>query len=101
MLPLQQLIFVSNDAVVGAGHDFNPHLFVASTDGYWYGSFYFTIFPDDSLRGYSEPLDKKSSETATTSASGGFSAARSMWESKVDRGQSADATSSDKGTLWT
>ncbi|KAF1317721.1 Actin-related protein 2/3 complex subunit 1, partial [Globisporangium splendens] len=27
--------------------------------------------------------------------------ARSMWESKVSRGQSSDATQSDKGALWT
>ena len=62
-------------------------------------------------------MDKKSSDLVRKSEKGGFSAgmwlksvsrrvsdvciARSMWESKVVRGQSSEATEHDKGMLWT
>ncbi|KAF0683617.1 Aste57867_24323 [Aphanomyces stellatus] len=89
-LPLTRLLFLSNDAVVGVGHDFNVLLFTTDRNGFW---------------SFSEFLDKKKTGGAATAsaATGGneFNNVRKLWDSKVSRGQSADATSGDKGALWT
>ncbi|KAJ0406844.1 hypothetical protein P43SY_008866 [Pythium insidiosum] len=85
-LPVNRLMFLSNDAIVGAGYDFNVLLFSTDANGLW---------------SFNEMLDKKPVESAVKRNSGSFNAARSMWESKVSRGQSADATQGDKGALWT
>ncbi|RHY24557.1 hypothetical protein DYB32_008800 [Aphanomyces invadans] len=106
-LPLTRLLFLSNDAVVGCGHDFNLLLFTTSAQGFW---------------SFSELLDKKSSAGTAAKADNsefnngtkkdsssvgnklnvsGDVAVRKLWDSKVNRGQSAEATSGDKGALWT
>ncbi|OQR94352.1 actin-related protein 2/3 complex subunit [Achlya hypogyna] len=85
-LPLTRLLFLSNDAVVGCGYDFNLLLFTMDRNGYWT---------------FSEMLDKKSATPAKAAVGGGFNSIREQWDSKVNRGQSASATSGDKGTLWT
>ncbi|CCI42447.1 unnamed protein product [Albugo candida] len=85
-LPLNTLLFLSNDVLVGGGSDFNVLLFSSDTNGFW---------------SLTDLLDKKSSDSAPKSEKGGFNAARSMWESKVVRGQSSEATQQDKGMLWT
>ncbi|RQM24928.1 hypothetical protein B5M09_002462 [Aphanomyces astaci] len=50
-LPLTRLLFLSNDAVVGCGHDFNLLLFTTSPQGFW---------------SFSEFLDKKSAATTAS-----------------------------------
>nr|CCA17109.1 actinrelated protein 2/3 complex subunit putative [Albugo laibachii Nc14] len=85
-LPLNTLLFLSNDVMVGGGADFNVLLFTSDANGFW---------------SLTDLLDKKSSDLVRKSEKGGFSAARSMWESKVVRGQSSEATEHDKGMLWT
>jgi actin related protein 2/3 complex, subunit 1A/1B len=86
-LPLNKILFLSNDSLVGAGYEFNVLLFATdAANSFW------------SLQ---ELLDKKPAESAIKRDSGSFNAARHMWESKVSRGQSSDATNSDKGALWT
>ncbi|RHZ01077.1 hypothetical protein DYB37_001124 [Aphanomyces astaci] len=52
-LPLTRLLFLSNDAVVGCGHDFNLLLFTTSPQGFW---------------SFSELLDKKSAATTASKA---------------------------------
>ncbi|ETV78178.1 hypothetical protein, variant 1 [Aphanomyces astaci] len=86
-LPLTRLLFLSNDAVVGCGHDFNLLLFTTSPQGFW---------------SFSEFLDKKSAATTASKVDKSeFNNVRKLWDSKVSRGQSAEATSGDKGALWT
>jgi hypothetical protein len=34
-LPMNRILFLSNDSLVGAGHDFNPLLFSADGSGFW------------------------------------------------------------------
>ncbi|TMW60884.1 hypothetical protein Poli38472_000926 [Pythium oligandrum] len=85
-LPLNRIMFLSDDALVGAGFDFNVLLFSTDAKGLW---------------SFNELLDKKPVESAVKRSSGTFDAARSMWQSKVTRGQSSDATLNDKGALWT
>ncbi|GAB9465679.1 hypothetical protein Gpo141_00003078 [Globisporangium polare] len=84
--PLTRIMFLSNDAIVGVGYDFNPLLFSADASGFW---------------SFLEFVDKKPAQGAVARSTGSFNTARSMWESKVSRGQSSDATQSDKGALWT
>ncbi|CAI5725461.1 unnamed protein product [Peronospora effusa] len=83
--PLMRIMFLSNSAIVGVGHDFNPMLFSQAANNFW---------------SFSEFVDKKPTEAAVKINSGGFSAARSLFESKVMRGQSSDATQLDKDMLW-
>lgn len=85
-LPLNKILFLSNDALVGAGYDFNVLLFTTDAKDFW---------------SLSELLDKKPAGSAIKRDSGSFNAARSMWESKVSRGQTSDATLNDRGQLWT
>ncbi|RMX63184.1 hypothetical protein DD238_005875 [Peronospora effusa] len=80
-----RIMFLSNSAIVGVGHDFNPMLFSQAANNFW---------------SFSEFVDKKPTEAAVKINSGGFSAARSLFESKVMRGQSSDATQLDKDMLW-
>ncbi|KAG6609470.1 Actin-related protein 2/3 complex subunit [Phytophthora cinnamomi] len=84
-LPLMRIMFLSNSAIVGVGYDFNPLLFSQDANNFW---------------SFSEFVDKKPAESAVKRNSGGFSAARSLFESKVTRGQSSDATQHDKNMLW-
>ncbi|EEY62532.1 actin-related protein 2/3 complex subunit, putative [Phytophthora infestans T30-4] len=84
-LPLMRIMFLSNAAIVGVGYDFNPLLFSEDANNFW---------------SFSEFVDKKPTESAVKKNAGGFNAARSLFESKVTRGQSSDATQLDKNMLW-
>ncbi|KAG6973222.1 hypothetical protein JG687_00001011 [Phytophthora cactorum] len=84
-LPLMRIMFLSNSAIVGVGYDFNPLLFSQDANNFW---------------SFSEFVDKKPTESAVKKNAGGFNAARSLFESKVTRGQSSDATQHDKNMLW-
>ncbi|KAG7401912.1 protein 2 3 complex subunit [Phytophthora boehmeriae] len=84
-LPLMRIMFLSNSAIVGVGYDFNPMLFAQDGNNFW---------------SFSEFVDKKPTASIAKTNSGGFNAARSLFESKVTRGQSSDATQHDKGRLW-
>ncbi|KAG1703197.1 hypothetical protein DVH05_008108 [Phytophthora capsici] len=84
-LPLMRIMFLSNSSIVGVGYDFNPLLFSQDANNFW---------------SFSEFVDKKPTESAVKRNAGGFSAARSLFESKVTRGQSSDATQHDKNMLW-
>ncbi|CAI5729793.1 unnamed protein product [Peronospora destructor] len=83
--PLMRIMFLSNSAIVGVGYDYNPMLFSQAANNFW---------------SFSEFVDKKPTGAAVKINSGGFSAARSLFESKVTRGQSSDATQLDKDMLW-
>ncbi|ETP38146.1 hypothetical protein F442_14175 [Phytophthora nicotianae P10297] len=84
-LPLMRIMFLSNSAIVGVGYDFNPLLFSQDANNFW---------------SFSEFVDKKPTESAVKKNAGGFNAARSLFESKVTRGQTSDATQHDKNMLW-
>ena len=84
-LPETSLMFATEDIIVAGGHSFNPSVFQADDSGKW---------------SFIENLDKKSEAKAATTKSSGFSAARSMWASKVNRGQSNAASNKDD-KLWT
>lgn len=76
-LPLCSLLFLSEGAVVGAGHDFNPTLYTRSSAGDWK---FFTN------------VDKATENAAAASpaaggSSGGVSAARELFKNKSVRGQ--------------
>eukprot|EP01032_Pedospumella_encystans_P016664 gene16664-19006_t len=71
-LPLCSLLFLSEQALVGAGHDFNPTVFTANAGGW---SFFCHLDKEDS----------KSS--ANSPAAGGVSAARELFKNKTARGQ--------------
>jgi actin related protein 2/3 complex subunit 1A/1B len=84
-LPETSLIFATDDIIVAGGHSFNPSIFQADDSGKW---------------SFIGSADKKSEKAATTTKTNKFSAARSMWASKVNRGQSGDASKKDD-KLWT
>jgi len=74
-LPLSSLLFLSETALVGGGHDFNPTIFTANKSGEW--SFFTHV-------------DKEFSKTNTAVAStSGISAARDMFQSKTKLGQNS------------
>lgn len=82
-LPLTCLTFVSEKAVVGAGHDFNPLVFTCTSgDGDW---------------AFLDKLEKKKVE-AVKETSSGFAASRALFQNKTTRGQEKK---SDSDTLWT
>eukprot|EP00937_MAST-01D_sp_MAST-1D-sp2_P004483 g4483.t1 len=84
-LPASTLAMLAPDTIVACGHDFNPMLLTAGAPAQWE---------------FNQFLDKK----AVAAAAGGarktsdFASARSMFESKVSRGQAGKKTSD---TLWT
>jgi len=80
-LPFTQVEFATDSAVVAAGHDFNPALFVVDGSGYW-------TFVDN--------LDKKKAGGAVKSSSS-FGAARAMFAAKTTTG-TAGATDNK---VWT
>mmetsp|Transcript_1724 Transcript_1724/g.2701 ORF Transcript_1724/g.2701 Transcript_1724/m.2701 type:complete len:378 (+) Transcript_1724:70-1203(+) len=82
-LPLTSLLFVSEKAVIGGGHDFNPMVFTTSGD--------------PSGWSFLDKLDKKK-EKAKEAATGGVAAARALFQNKASRGQDS---SSDGDKLWT
>mmetsp|Transcript_6385 Transcript_6385/g.12261 ORF Transcript_6385/g.12261 Transcript_6385/m.12261 type:complete len:379 (-) Transcript_6385:2067-3203(-) len=81
-LPLTCLTFISEKAVVGAGHDFNPLVFTTSGDGEW---------------SFLDKLEKKKEEAVKESSSG-FAASRALFQNKTTRGQEAK---SEGDSLWT
>mmetsp|Transcript_27709 Transcript_27709/g.46582 ORF Transcript_27709/g.46582 Transcript_27709/m.46582 type:complete len:398 (-) Transcript_27709:291-1484(-) len=87
-LPLCSLLFLSETALVGAGHDFNPAVFTTSANAGW---------------SYFCHVDKESSKTAGGGAAGAagsssVSAARELFRNKTVRGQDIK---SDADTLKT
>ncbi|OQR91310.1 actin-related protein 2/3 complex subunit [Thraustotheca clavata] len=98
-LPLTRLQFLSNEAIVGCGYDFNVLLFTMDPNGYWSFSEHFDKKTSSSTNKTTTGFN--SSRAITTQLYKTFSLVRERWESKVTRGQSAAATSSDKGALWT
>lgn len=82
-MPLNKLLFVTEKAVLGGGHDFNPLLFVNGS-GEW---------------SFNRRLDQRVEEVASaSSAAGGVAAARALFQNKASRGQEKKA---DNDTLWT
>jgi actin related protein 2/3 complex, subunit 1A/1B len=79
-LPLMSLMFVAEQALVGAGHEFNPTMYTCE-DGKW---------------AFKKKIDEK--KTATASAATGVTAARALFQNKTARGQEKV---SDSDTLWT
>jgi len=73
-LPLCSLMFLSEKALVGAGHDFNPMIFTEGGSGTW--SFFCNV-DNENAKGTNSPA---------TSA-GGVSAARELFRNKTLRGQ--------------
>lgn len=73
-LPFRDIMWVGEDRIVGVGHDNNPSLFNASSNGWAFG----------------RQLDEK----AGGAAAGGFNA-RNMWKDRTDKGTTdAGATES-------
>lgn len=82
-LPLTSITCLSETALVGGGHDFNPLVF-SNTGNEW---------------AFFDALEKKKvTAAAASSDSGGFAASRALFQNKTTRGQES-ATESD--TLWT
>lgn len=74
-LPLTTLLFVSERALVGAGHDFVPLVFAPGPGGAWE---------------LADELDKKPAKEkeAAGGDGGGVAAARAMWQTKAKTGES-------------
>lgn len=72
-LPLCSLMFISEHALVGGGHDFNPTLFTCASNGTW------------SFNCYIDKVDSKSSGSGIVAT--GVSAARELFKNKTSRGQ--------------
>lgn len=83
-LPLQSLIYISERAVLGGGHDFNPMLF-----GY---------NEDENKWEYKRFLETRKAPAAATAATGSVAAARALFQNKSTRGQDAKV---DSDKLWT
>ena len=85
-LPATQVLFLSDDLLVTAGHTFNPTLYVDKK----------------SSKGWSflDVCDaKQASEKKDEKKQSGFSNARSMWANRTNKGQTTSA--SDKASVWT
>jgi len=83
-LPVCNLLFLNENAVVGAGHDFNPMIFTNNkSTGEW--SFFCNV-------------DKAATAGAVEVAAGGVNAARELFKNKTTRGQDLK---SDSDTLKT
>jgi len=87
-MPLNRLLFITEKALLGAGHDFNPFLFTNSASAReWI---------------YSRRLDQRVDDSAAagggSSAAGGVAAARALFQNKASRGQEKKA---DNDSLWT
>lgn len=81
-MPLNSLIFVTEGAIIGGGHDFNPILYTRAAGGTW---------------ALNRRLDERKEDKAA-SATSGVSAARALFQNKTRSGQDAKA---DSDTLWT
>ena len=73
-LPLSCLLFLSETALVGGGHDFNPLIFTANKSGEW--SFFTSV-------------DKESSKTSAVAATSATAAARDMFNARTKLGQTS------------
>mmetsp|Transcript_12105 Transcript_12105/g.12477 ORF Transcript_12105/g.12477 Transcript_12105/m.12477 type:complete len:376 (-) Transcript_12105:76-1203(-) len=80
-LPLTSLVFLSDRAIVGAGHDFNPMIFTSNGSNWT----------------YFDRLEKRPEKAKDTNASG-VAAARALFQNKTSRGQD---TKSEDDELWT
>jgi actin related protein 2/3 complex, subunit 1A/1B len=69
-LPLNNLLFISERAVVAGGHDFNPMVFTGTQPTNW------------SFFGY---LDKKKQAAETAASDSGVAAARQLFQNKTAR----------------
>ena len=85
-LPLTTLLFVSEKALAGAGHDFVPVLF-APADGN----------PAGATWALAAELDKKPEKKAAAAEThlGGAAAARAMWQTKAKTGQTTSTAADD------
>jgi actin related protein 2/3 complex, subunit 1A/1B len=83
-LPFTSLTFISDDALVCAGHDMVPQLFTASGNGWKYGG---------SLTKGSSQSD--ATTTASTEGTGSVAAARALFKAKTSRGQTSGAAAAD------
>jgi actin related protein 2/3 complex subunit 1A/1B len=76
-LPISSVLFLSEDAVVGGGHDMNPTLFAADGAGVW---------------SFLDVCDKKKAGGGGGGAAkSSFGAARAMFAAKVNKGQDSGA----------
>lgn len=84
---MNRILFLSNDSLVGAGHDFNPLLFSADASGFWCVPLLqsLVLLPPRShqvmatpfCRSFVEFVDKKPTDSAAVKRnSGSFSAGR-------------------------
>lgn len=86
-LPFSSLLFLSESAIIGAGHEFNPAVFTFTAGGGW------KFFTD-----VDKPNTKQASAAAAT---GGVSAARELFKSKTKLGQESKQDSDVLKTLHT
>jgi actin related protein 2/3 complex, subunit 1A/1B len=84
-LPDMRVLFLSDSALVTAGHAQNPQIFIRGADGFWRFACY---------------VDRKPEAGAgkAAAATGGVAAARAMFASKVSKGQAAGSGPED---AWT
>lgn len=83
-LPNITVLFLSDNVLIGGGHDRNPHIYQSDSKGYWT-----LLGMADSKSGSSSPKAK---------ASSGFSSARDKFKQMVTRGQESDSASA---AMWT
>ena len=83
-LPLLQLVFVSDEKLLGAGHDMNPAVFEKKNGSSWS----FTDF-----------LDKKPEKKAAVSTGSDVKSRMAMWQNKDKTGTTAGAKADD-ATSW-
>ena len=76
-LPLSSLLFLSESALVGGGHDFTPQLFTVNKTGEW--SFFGVVD--------NEYAKANAAAAASPGNSTGVSAARELFKNKTARGQ--------------
>lgn len=67
-LPMSRICFLSNEALVGAGHDCNLHLFSTNASGFW---------------GFNELLDKKRTTAVKRPSTDGFSAGTYLYSGRI------------------
>lgn len=97
-LPLNKLMFIGENAVIGAGFDFNPMIFNSSKSKIFSFLIYFCfIFDVLETWKFHSFVDKKP-ETKKITNNNGVAAARAMFQNKATRGQD---TKSDSDILWT
>ena len=79
-LPINSLLFLSENAVVGAGHDMNPLLFSGGSGGW----------------AFEKKLEEKKEEKKVVATTSGVAAARAMFQNRTNLGQSNATIGSDK-----